>query len=123
MPFFDISTAVPIVKRNDGFYQKDEFDVSTAIPYDPLADQPTIEEAQKSAEQKMEGIVTDWVLSKKKELGIVKAAGMTYLTGGLYPVIEGVSGAIQNKDSKILLLILDRLLGKKYDYILKKYCK
>lgn len=30
---------------------------------------------------------------------------------------------LNNKDSKILLLILDRLLGKKYDYILKKYCK
>jgi len=108
---FDFESAVKVRKRDDGFYEKDTFDVSTAMPIPgPVG---TVLEAMKKPpeqleaerEKKTEEAVTDGVLTHEKELAVAKAGLMTAATGGAYPVIQGATGAITGDDD----LMMDRV--------------
>lgn len=108
---FDFDTAVKVRKREDGFYEKDTFDVSNAMPIPgPVGEvlsamQKPPEQLEAEQEEKTKAEVTDWVLSHEKELAVAKAGLMTAVTAGAYPVIQGVTGAVTNEDD----LMMDRV--------------
>lgn len=123
MPF-DPTTAIPVIERPDGLIEKDTFNPATATPVSeipqlrhnpnksgyspPLTDQ---DKARALVERlyKEEGkeiplnLKVDWALTSEKARAVTAAGMNTMLTGGLYPVVQGLRGIADNKQDYTLL--------------------
>lgn len=111
--FFALENAVPVRRRDDGLLEKDTFDISTAVPTKdipqigegkpryskPLSDQDRAralyELSEKEAGRELPiSKKVEWTLSSDKARDVVTAVENTLLTGGMYPVVQGIRGAL-----------------------------
>lgn len=71
---FDVTTAVPVREREDGLMEEDVFDVTTALPVDPVTHEPLsdtfgmLEENQISEGMRMKEVTAPWVHISKAKL-------------------------------------------------------
>lgn len=109
---FDPTTAIPVKRREDGLLEVDNFDPSTAKPIPELSEGqkkyvPALTDQDRArslvelmALEKGEKISTgkkiEWALTSDKARAGVTAVVNTLLTGGLYPVVQGARGAIDD---------------------------
>lgn len=122
MPF-DPTTATPVIERPDGLIEKDTFNPATATPVSeipqlrhdpnpkyrpPMTDQDRAR-ALVELSYKQEGkdlplnLKIDWALTSEKARAVTAAGINTLLTGGLYPVVQGLRGIADNKEDYTLL--------------------
>jgi len=111
--FFALENAVPIRRREDGLLEKDTFDISTAVPTKdipqigegkpryskPLSDQDRARALYELSEREAgrELPITkkvEWTLTSDKARDVVTAFENTLLTGGMYPAVQGIRGAL-----------------------------
>ena len=111
---FDQTTATPVREREDGLMEEDRFDPTTAQPMPatfisaatgpqkyrpPLTDQDraraTVELMYKERGEKVPlGRKIDWALTSQPARAATKMGVWTALTGGLYPIVAGFTGAV-----------------------------
>ncbi len=118
MPF-DPTTAIPVIQRPDGLLEKDTFNPATATPVSdsipqlrhdpnpryrpPMTDQDRAR-ALVELTYHQEGkdlplnLKVDWALTSETARAVTAAGINTLLTGGLYPVVQGLRGIADNKE-------------------------
>lgn len=108
MPF-DPTTAIPVIKREDGLFEKDTFNPSNARPIPQLTEGekryvPALSDQERAralveltalekGQQISKGTKVMWALTSDKARAGVAAVVNTLATGGLYPAVQAVRGA------------------------------